>query len=236
MTRWLILFALAVALIGCDRLRPGPTPTPTAAPTVVPAPTQAPSATSMPPTVTLEPTEPPTVVSALPTDTSAPTGTPTNTPAPTRLRPAATPKAAATNTVVALKYEAPKLIGPATGDTRIEGKDDLLFKWQPVGDLGPNECYLVTVQIVNLADPLQHYGQDSFLAQDTCNSATSAGTPQFTLRKKNPPSYTGLVAVATSMGGPSSEFRVRWWVTVVQADRTPLSPASAQFEFTLSSP
>lgn len=236
MTRWLLLFALAVTLIGCDRLRPGPTPTATAVATVVPAPTGAPSATPLPPTVTLEPTEPPTVVSAVPTGTAAPTGTPIETPTLTRVRPAATRKVTATNTVVAFKYGAPKLIGPNAGDTRLEGKDDLLFKWQPAGDLGPNECYLVTVQVVNLADPLQHYGQDSFLAQETCNTAASAGTSQFTLRKKNPPSYTGLVAVATSIGGPSSEFRVRWWVTVVLSDGTPLSPPSAQSEFTLSSP
>jgi hypothetical protein len=236
MKRWLTLMVLAAAIVGCDRFQPARTPTRTAAPTSVPAPTETPSLTSLPPTLTLAPTDTPTLTSAsAPTDTPAPTNTPTATATTPRVRFTPTPEATATTVATAQKYSAPILVGPGAGDTRLDGKDDLLFKWKPVGNLGPNECYLVTVQVINITDPVQRYGQGSFLAQDTCNSAASSGNLQFTLRKRNPPSYQGLVADA-SQNVPSSEYKVRWWVTVVIADGTPLSPPSAQFEFTLESP
>jgi hypothetical protein len=236
MKRWLTLILLVVAVIGCDRFQPAPTPTPTAAPISLPTPTVAPTLTPLPPTPTLAPTDTPA-----PTNTPAPTDTPTATVTRTRVRlpqtPTPTPKAAATNTTVALKYSAPQLLEPGAGDTRQAGKDDLVFKWQPVADIGVNECYLVTVRLVNLADPVQHYAQDSFLARDTCNSAVSGGNLKFTLYRPKyaPPNYGGLMFEAEKPT-PTNAFSVRWWVTVVQADGTPLSPPSAQFAFTLQSP
>jgi hypothetical protein len=241
MNRWLTMIVLAVALVGCDRFQPARTPTQTSTPASLPTATGAPSETPLAPTLVLLPTD-----TSVPTATGAATSaataaepatlttTPTATKAPVVIRP--TSKPTTTNTVVALKYNAPVLVGPGAGDTRVDGKDDLLFIWKPAGDLGPNECYLVTVRVVNVVDPLQHFVQDSFTAQDTCNSAASSGNLEFTLRKRNPPSYQGMVAQAAQIGGPSSQFKVRWWVTVVSADGTPLSPPSAQFEFTLESP
>jgi hypothetical protein len=250
MKRWLTPIVLAAIVVGCDRFQPArtPTPTPTAVPTSIPAPTEVPSATLLPPSATSAPTQVPSMVSQIaPTITQAATVTPTATATNTRLPFTPRPKSTATNTAVALKYSAPVLIEPGAGDTRLEGKDDLLLRWKPVADLGPSECYLVTVQVVNLADPLQHYAQDSFVAQDSCNGAISSGIVEFTLRKRNPPSYEGLVAVASNLGGPSNQFKVNWWVTVV-LDRgpdpqnpgkdltTPLSPPSAENEFALQSP
>lgn len=241
---------LAVTIAGCDRFLPTKTatPTPTTVPTSIPAPTVTPSLTPLPPTPTLAPTQAPTVVIAsTATVTAEPTGTPTPTATKTRAPFTPKPKATATETAIAFKYGAPVLIEPGTGDTRISGKDDLLLRWKPVADLAPHECYLVTIQVVNLADPVQHFAQDSFLAKETCNSAVSSGNSEFTLRKKNPPSYQGLVAQASQIGGPSSTFQIRWWVAVVldngadpqNPDReltTPLGPSSVPNEFTLQSP
>jgi cytoskeletal protein RodZ len=254
--RWLVFVLLAFVIVGCDRFQPARTPTsmPTAEPSSIRAPTEAPSEAPLPTTTTLAPSNTPALtvtpgatdtpqVADTETLTATPTATATNTRVPFTPRP----KATATKTAVALKYTAPVLIEPGAGDTRLEGKDDLLLRWKPVADLGPSECYLVTLQVVNLADPLQHYGQDSFVAQDSCNSAISSGIVEFTLRKKNPPSYRGLVDIASSLGGPSNQFKVKWWVTVVM-DRgpdpqnpgkeltTPLSPPSTENEFALQSP
>lgn len=248
MNRWVMMMILAVALIGCDRLRPGPTPTATTnASTSRPLPTLESTVTPLPPTLPPPPTEAPTVT--IPTEAATlvlMTETPTATATRIRIPATPRPKASVTNTAVALKYGAPELVEPGSGDTRIDGKDDLLFRWKPVANLAAHECYLVTLQVINLADPLQHYAQDSFVAQDTCNSAISSGIVEFTLRKKNPPSYSGLVTIASNLGGPSNTFKVKWWVTVV-LDRgpdpqnsgkelaTPLSPPSGQFDFTLQS-
>ncbi len=239
MKRWLtlVLFALlALVVIGCSQNKPAPTITPgptTAA--VVQTATEESSATALPPT----PTEAATAVSATTntpalTATSVPTDTPAATPSRTRAPATAKPRATATNAAVALKYNAPVLLEPHAGDTRQASKDDFLFKWQPVANLGANECYQVTVQVINLADPNHQYGQDSFLAQNTCNSAISQGIMAFSLLKKNPPSYSGLIARATQLGGPSNQFDVKWWVMVVRSDGTPLSPASEPFDFMLN--
>jgi hypothetical protein len=236
MKRLVTLITLAVLVIGCDRLQPAPAPTPTAAPTFLPTPTEAPTLTPVPPTPTTAPTDTPA-----PTNTPAPTDTATATVTRTRVRlsqtPTPTTKVEATNTTVALKYNAPQLTEPGAGFSYTAGKSDLVFKWQPVADLGQNECYQVTVRIINVTDPNQRYAQESYLATDTCNSGISGGALKFTLYRPKfaPPNYGGLLLEA-EQSTPSNEFRVRWWVVVVQADGTPLSPPSAQFEFTLFSP
>jgi hypothetical protein len=253
MRHWLSILFLAAMLVGCDRFQQARTPTPTPVPAVVstsiPVPTEAPSLTPLPATPTFAPTEIPALAStSAATSTEVATETAQPTVTNTRLPFTPRPKATATSTAIALRYEAPELLEPGEGATRTDGKDDFLFKWKPVADLGPHECYLITVQMVNLADPLQRYSEDSFVAQDSCNSPISAGNPQFTLRKKNPPSYTGLVAEANARGGtPSSQYQVIWWVTVVLDNgpdpknpgkdlTTLLSPPSAKSEFTLLSP
>ncbi len=238
MKRCLTLILLAMVVIGCSQNKPTPTAftaptTPVAAATA----TQEPSATALP----ASPTEVATLVSAV-TSTPASTSTsaPSNTPAATatNTRAPITPRlrATATNTAVALKYGAPQLIepgAPGSHDTFVANKDDLRFKWQPVADLGTSECYQVTVRMTNLADPAQNYAQDSFLAQNTCNSTMAGGALTFSLLKRNPPTYSGLIALAEKLGGPSDKFDVKWWVTVVRSDSTLLSPASAQFEFSV---
>jgi type IV secretory pathway VirB10-like protein len=250
MRHWVIVLLVAVAVIGCaETPTPAPTAEATSAPvvlTVAPTNTAAPSPTPLPPTPTAAPTN-----TAAPTDTPAPTNTPLPTPTNTRRPVTLTPKPTPTNpapTAVSLKYSAPQLVEPKSGDTRISGKDDLIFKWSPVADLGEKECYLVTVQVINLADPAQHYAQASYLAKNTCNSFVSGGTLSFTLpaKKHGPPDYEGLVAIA-SQTTPSNFYTARWWVTVVRDDgpdpnntgvekTTPLSPESEKFEFSLQSP
>lgn len=236
MTRWLLLFALAVSLMGCDRLRPGPTPTATAVPTVVPAPTGAPSATPLPPTVTLEPTEPPTVVSPVPTDTAIPTETPMPTLTKTRIRQPVSPKPTPTSTGVVLKYPAPTLIEPGAPGTSFTFNTniDLVFKWQPVGDLSQRECYFITIWIINVQD--QRYSPFTQIIGSTCASVVSQGAVRFTLNrpKFGPPNYSGLIADA-ERNTPTDVFRVRWWVQVVTAEGEPLSPPSTHYEFTLQS-
>ncbi len=225
----------AGTLIGCTQTAPTPTPKPTVAPTLVAAATEPPTMTPLPP----PPTASVATDTPAPTNTSAPTDTPMPTATVTRTRAPVTPKpkASPTNTAVALKYPPPDLIEPGSKDTRIEGKDALEFKWKPIADFGTDECYQVTVRIINLNDPTQRYGQASYLAQNTCNSAVSSGTLKFTLYPKRlgQPDYEGLVGIASQIT-PSNVYQVRWWVTVVRNDGTPLSPPSAQFEFRLNSP
>ena len=141
---------------------------------------------------------------------------------------------------MALKYQAPELIEPHAGDTRTTS-DDLVFRWQPVAALGTNECYLVTVRVTNTVD--NEYGEQSFIAQNTCNDAGNAPV-SFSLRKRAPaPDYAGLVAIASAKS-PSTDFRVTWYVTVIQnngadpnkpdpSQYIPLSPPSSSLEFSL---
>ena len=239
MKKFVALFIGAVLFAGCASTpTPAPTvPAPTAIPTEIPKPTVAPTNTPLPPT----PTTAPTVTPPPPTNTPIPTTpapTATNTRVPVTRQPTAviTPTA----TTVALKYSAPQLNEPKAGDTRTTS-NDLVFNWQPIAALGANECYLVTVRITNSVD--NEYGEQSFLAENTCNDAGNAGV-SFTLRKRAPaPDYAGLVAIASAKT-PTTNFRVSWNVTVVQNNGTdpnkpdpsqyiPLSPRSETFEFAL---
>jgi hypothetical protein len=235
MTRWLTMIVLAAALVGCDRFQPAasPTPTPglTTAATFAPAQTGVPSLTPLPPVPTMALTDTPAA-----TETEAVTDTPTRTATKTPVRLKPTPKATATIAAVALKYAAPVLIEPRAGDTRLAGKDDLIFKWKPVAELGANECYLINVLLINLADPLQHYVPFSSITG--CNSVLQPGTVVFTLytQKHGQPDYNGMVAESEQKYGPSSEFAVRRSVTAALDDGTPLSAPSEQTEFTLQSP
>ena len=117
-------------------------------------PTLPPTASSTPlPTATLLPTD---TVTPIPTDTPLPTDTPipvTDTPAPTD-----TPVSLPTNTLAppdpeesptseatatpAIKYGAPILLGPEEGFEFIRG-NTIVLRWQPVGELAPDEQYAV---------------------------------------------------------------------------------------------
>ncbi len=230
MKRWAILILCAVTFIGCNQATP--TPKPTLEPTpVAAAPTELPTLTPLPP----PPTASVATDTPAPTSTVAPTNTSTATPTRTRVPATPKPKASATNTAVALKYAAPVLLEPGPKDTRIEGKDDLVFRWKPVADLGKNECYLINVLVINSID--QRYSPFSQIATDTCNSSLSDGRLEFKLNRPKyaPPNYGGLVVDAQKLTQTNS-FTVRWSVTVVRDDGTPLSPPSPQFDFKLNSP
>lgn len=238
-----IAFLVAILfIVGCAST-PAPTfPAPTAIPSAIPKPTQVPTNTTLPPTPTLPP------LSAVPTETPPP---PTNTPIPTTPAPTATntrvpvtlqPSATATTTPtqVVVKYGAPIPLEPHSGDTRTTS-NDLLLSWQPVAALGADECYLVTVRITNTLDG--EYGEQSFLAENTCNDAGD-GTVNFVLHKRAPaPDYVGLVAIAAAKN-PTTSFRVTWNVLVVKnngadpnkpdpASYVSISPRSETFEFDL---
>ena len=238
MKSWLTLILLGVAVIGCDRFQPARTPTstltPTAVLTSVPSPTEIPSLTPLPPAPTFAPTDTPLPTSVGgATATEVPTGTPTATK--TRVRSTLSPRATPTSTGVVLKYVAPTLIEPGAPGTRFSFNtgNDLVFKWQPVANLDQNECYLITVWMINVVD--QRYSPSTQLVRDTCGSGINGGTLQFVLNRPRfgPPNYGGMMADAERLT-PTNEFRVRWWLMVVLADGTPLSPPSAQFEFTLT--
>lgn len=233
----LSLVALILFAAGCASTpTPAPTvPAPTAVPTEIPKPTVAPTNTALPPTPTLAPTVtlPPPTNTPIP---ATPTATATNTRVPVTRQPTASPTA----TQVTLKYPAPELIEPHAGDTRTTA-NDLVFRWQPVAALGANECYLVTVRVTNTVD--NEYGEQSFVAENTCNDAGNAPV-EFVLHKKAPaPDYAGLVAIASAKA-PSTDFRVTWNVIVIQnngadpnkpdpAQYIPLSPPSPSLEFSL---
>lgn len=240
--KYSILFILvALFVVGCAGT-PTPAPTvaaPTDIPTAIPQPTVAPTNTELPPTPTTAPTitPPPVTNTPLPT-TPAPTATNTRRPV--------TPKPAATETATAVpfKFAAPQLLEPTTGDTRTAGQDDLVFKWQPVGQLGGNECYLLTVRITNTVN--NQYAEQSFIASDLCNDAGQTDKVSFTLRKRAPaPDYAGLFAIA-SAEVQSGSYVVTWNVSVIQnngadpnkpqpAQYVPLSPTSETFTFNLRS-
>ncbi len=225
---------VAVALTGCafGTATPTPSPIPTAAPVVVVATaTTEPTLTPLPPPVTVLAT---TAVPA--SSTPAPTATVTTTATSTRI-PATRPPRTATPTAVVLKYAAPQLVEPGPGDTRMAGKDDLILHWNPVANLDTNECYQVTVRIINRADPSQRYGQATYLAENTCNSSLNGGVLEFTLfaKRHGQPDYEGLLAIA-SQTSPSQTYQVRWWVNVASTDQKPIGLPSKALEFTLNSP
>jgi hypothetical protein len=236
----LILAAMIFLIAGCAST-PTPAPTvaaPTSLPTEIPQPTQAPTNTALPPT----PTTAPTITPLPPTNTPLPT-TPAPTATNTRVPVTRQPTALPTATQVAIKYAAPLLIEPQSGDTRMARRDDFVFVWHPVADLEANECYLVTVQVKSLVDPLQeHYGQEQYLVADSCNSRLESGPLRFTVNRRPPaPNYDGLMATADALAGniSSQEYLVRWFVEVVaeqDGNWTPVSEQSAVGEFRLLNP
>jgi hypothetical protein len=239
MKRILLLAAFVLIVAGCAST-PTPAPTvaaPTAVPTEIPQPTQAPTNTALPPT----PTTAPTVTPLPPTNTPLPTTpapTATNTRVPVTRQPTATP----TETTVALKYSAPVLLEPHQGDTRVLRRDAFVFKWEPVADLAPNECYQLTLRITHLADPNHSYAEQKYLVESSCNSSVGSGTVQFVVSGRAPaPNYDGLVDEANGKAGgiDSQEYQVTWYVQVVlnqDGNLIPLSPPSATGEFRLLSP
>lgn len=224
-----------VGIVGCISGTPTPEPTvvvPTVAPTAVP-PTIAPTNTALPPTPT---PAPPTNTPLPPTNTpipSSPTPTVTNTFVPVTAAPTVTP----TETTVPLKFAAPVLVSPTTGDSVTAGRDDIIFRWAPVGPLAGNECYLLTLRITNATTG--EYGEQSFIAGPTCNDSGTTDPLSFVVARRAPaPDYAGLVAIA----GDGGTYNATWTITAIQnngadpnnpdaSQYIPISPVSAPFNF-----
>ena len=239
MKKFFALFVGLVIFAGCAST-PTPAPTivaPTAIPTEIPKPTVVPTNTALPPTPTSAPTitPPPATNTPIPT-TPAPTATNTRVPVTRQPTAVITP----TVTTVAVKYSAPELIEPKQGDTRRVRRDAFVFRWNPVGDLEANECYALRLRIKSLVDPGQdHYGENTYLVESSCNSTIAGGVVEFVVNGRAPaPNYDGLVAEADgkASGIESQEYLVQWDVTVVvnqNGTLIPLSPTSAISEFRL---
>ena len=238
-----LLFVAVLFLIAGCASTPTPAPTavpPTAVPTVIPKPTKLPTNTSLPPAP--PPTTAPTITQLPPTNTAIPTTpapTATNTRAPVTRIPTELPTA----TQVVMKFEKPELVEPSDGATFTAKRDDLVFVWRPVGNLAPDECYLLTLQIKSLVDPQQeHYGEEKYLVSQSCNTTVESGPQHFTVNRKAPaPNYDGLIATADAQSGNISaqEYLVRWTVQTVLnqgGNYIPISPPSATGEFKLLNP
>lgn len=234
----LLLIGLLAVIVSCAST-PTPVPTtvpPTAVPTTPPQPTAAPTNTPLPRT----PTTAPTITIAPATNTpipTSPTPTATNTRPPVTAAPP-TDVISPTATAVVVKYGAAELLEPKQGDTRRVRKDAFVFRWNPVGDLAANECYLLRLRITHLADPNRNYGQATYLVESSCNSAVGSGVVEFVVNGRAPaPNYDGLVDEANALAGiDSQEYLVEWDVTVVLNENgvlTPIGETSAVGQFTL---
>jgi hypothetical protein len=123
-------------------------PQPSETPSLVPSPTAMLAVTSTEtaatPTATVVPTLTP---SPTPTSTQPPTQSPTQQPASTATRrptATATRRPTPTATQVAMRFAAPVLQTPSDQQNFSEG-EPILLQWQPVGTLGSNEFYVVTL-------------------------------------------------------------------------------------------
>jgi hypothetical protein len=127
-----------------------PLPTPTISPEIIVTDTPALSATATPTDIPLLATNTPVSTNTpAPTDTPVPTKTPipTNTPAapPTRISPPTdtpTPAPPADTPTPAMKYGPPKLLEPPNDFAFIQG-NTIVLRWEPVGELAPDEQYAV---------------------------------------------------------------------------------------------
>lgn len=235
-----LIFAivLVVVLTACGATGPAPAPTTAVQPTrtAAPAPPAA-TATTAPANTAVPPTDTPAPTNTVAGPTVAVTTTTVVTATATRPAVVATtgPTATAQPTKVTLKYGAPELLEPKSGDTRIAGKDTFVFRWKPVAELGAGEFYQVFVAIVNPIDntsPNQTWNVG-------CN-ADSTGYCRFVLGKTpTGQDYLGLLAAANRLSSPNT-LKVRWSVTVVLDQGggkfVPISPTSDTIEFTLQNP
>ncbi len=230
-------FALiALIIVGCGSSTT-PTPAPTQVPqvvTVVITTTPAPTATLPPPTLA------PTVV-ITPT-TVAVTGTVAKPIAAGTPKPAATKKPTVvavvpTATALPLKFGAPSLIEPISekDERRFPGQA-LVFKWNQVGSLQANECYLLSV-VVEPINPGPSSRSDAFM-MNCGDQPVQSGLTSFTLNQPNQPgpNYSALLP-------DGSDFWVNWTITVVKNTNVcvdkfhcktlPISPASNKVRFLL---
>jgi hypothetical protein len=121
-------------------------------PTFTPLPSE--TATPVPEEVQPPPTDTPVPV---PTETPVPPDTPAPEPPPATQVPADTPTPAVTPTPT-LKYEAPVLMEPKTDANFIAG-NTIVLRWEPVGQLAPDEQYAVRMIYPYNTQPTYQGGQ-----------------------------------------------------------------------------
>ena len=147
----------AAAAVPVDTSRPSATP---GALVAVSSPTPSLSATAPPtPTQTGTPTRTPRPTrTVLPTATQAPSRTPTRaatataSPSPTPQATASLPTATRKPTATAGEYAAPVLSAPPDGAQFALG-EEIILRWQSVGQLAADEYYQVTVAYAPASDP-----------------------------------------------------------------------------------
>ena len=126
---------------------PTQTPTPSASPTTAPSRTPVPTAA---PTTTQTPTRTPSAtLTAAPTSTPSATSSPTSSmmPSPTTVVPRPTRYPTRTPTPLPV----PELLSPEDGQGFL-ANDEIVLRWQPVGDLPMDAYYVVTVAYSRLGD------------------------------------------------------------------------------------
>lgn len=148
---------VAVIAIGCQS-KPTPTLEPTPTENVVVVVITATTQPTLGPTDTPEATITP-IATFTPIALETPTWTPRATLAPVKTQaPVNTPRPARTPTPTVLAatatqapantYPAPQIIGPAAGSTYKDG-NAITFQFLSVGQLAPNVCYRVNVEMLN---------------------------------------------------------------------------------------
>jgi hypothetical protein len=125
-----------------------PTATPSSvassAPTATPSPTPSPPPTAAP---TIMPT-----ASPIPTATASATSAPTRTPKPApRVTKQASPTPTKKPTAVQMQFPQPVLLDPVDGQVFWE-RDEIVLRWQPLGQLPPDAYYVITVAYSHFGD------------------------------------------------------------------------------------
>lgn len=245
----LIGFGGAILAAGCQtQAKPTPTPLPTPTENVVVVVVTSTIIPTAAPTETLEPTITPLATftpigldSPTPTKRASTTPIPIKTTAPKVTKAPDTP-VPATVTPPADKYSAPTAITPKSGDSNSDGHD-IQFYFGAVGPLGPNDCYQLSVQMVNPNVTSGGVAGDTFLATDTCGDQSPPGKPlKYVIYRptfRNQRTY-GTMENNAQKAGQSDLLKLQWYVTVVRRnaanpdgihyDTTPLSPNSATLE------
>ncbi len=207
-----------------------PAPTETGEPTITPLATFTPLGLNSP-TATPRPT-----ATAAPAKTSATANTPRAVKSATTAPPAARPTAIASQN----KFPAPTAISPTEGDSFRDGSD-IQFYFGAVGPLGPNECYLFYVEMMNPNATSGGIAGDEFLDNAHCGDQSVPGARLkyvlFRSKYTNAPNYGTIEAQAVA-AAQTDLLKVRWFVRVVQNSGsdgvhhnvTFLSPPSATLE------
>lgn len=224
--------------------------TDTPEPSITPIPTLTPiqsatltrtiqTATPLPPPTRAATTVRTTAATAVPA-TAAPAITPTS-----RALIGGATTVPATPQTTGVKYAAPVALRPSKDQRdRVNSGSDIEFRFESVGPLGSDECYLVHIDMINPNATSGGIAGDDFVSPDVslCGDQSGQGAPlKLTIFRptfRNRPNYGSIVAVETI--APTDVLTVRWYIRVVKYDAsqadpvhntTPLSPKSPTLEF-----